>query len=77
MTSHRAVRRLFGQHLIKSGKLPAHLATILAEEQDDRMLADYDVLFDPDRERVQKRVDDAEVFLVAVKVFLTDRSILI
>jgi uncharacterized protein (UPF0332 family) len=56
VTSHRAVRRLFGQHLIKSGKLSAHLATILAEEQDDRTLADYDVLFDPERERVQKRV---------------------
>jgi uncharacterized protein (UPF0332 family) len=77
VTSHRAVRRLFGQHLIKSGKLSAHLATILAEEQDDRMLADYDVLFDPERERVQKRVDDAEAFLVAIRIFLTDRSILI
>jgi uncharacterized protein (UPF0332 family) len=52
VTSHRAVRRLFGQHLIKSGKLSAHLATILAEEQDDRILADYDVLFDLERERV-------------------------
>jgi len=77
VTSHRAVRRLFGQHLIKSGKLSAHLATILAEEQDDRILADYDVLFDPECERVQKRVDDAEAFLVAIKVFLTDRSILV
>ena len=76
VTSHRAVRRLFGQHLIKSGKLSAHLATILAEEQDDRILADYDVLFDPERERVQKRVDDAESFLVTIKTFLTDRSIL-
>lgn len=41
------------------------------------MLADYDVLFDPEREWVQKRVDDAEAFLVAIKVFLTDRSILV
>jgi uncharacterized protein (UPF0332 family) len=77
VTSHRAVRRLFGQHLIKSGKLSAHLSTILAEEQDDRILADYDVLFDPERERVQKRVDDAEAFLVAIKAFLTDRSIFV
>lgn len=76
VTSHRAVRRLFGQHLIKSGKLSTRLATILAEEQDDRMLADYDVLFDPERERVQKRVDDAEAFLAAIKVFLTERNIL-
>ena len=76
VTSHRAVRRLFGQHLIKPGKLSTRLATILAEEQDDRMLADYDVLFDPERERVQKRVDDAEAFLAAIKVFLTERNIL-
>ena len=56
VASHRAVRRLFGQHLIKSGKLAAHLAQILAEEQDDRMLADYDVLFYPELDRVQQRV---------------------
>ena len=74
VTSHRAIRRLFGQHLIKTGKLPPRLATILAEEQDDRALADYDVLFDPEPERVQKRVADAEDFLRAIKVFLAERG---
>lgn len=70
VTSHRGVRRLFGQHLIKSGKLPPELAEILADEQDDRVLADYDVLFDPEIERVQKRVADAETFLISIKAFL-------
>jgi uncharacterized protein (UPF0332 family) len=76
VSSHRAVRRLFGQHLIKPGKLSHHLAAILAEEQDDRALADYDVLFHPEPERVQKRVADAEAFLAASRTFLTNRNIL-
>ena len=74
VTSHRAIRRLFGQHLVKTGKVPPRMATILAEEQDDRVLADYDVLFDPEPDRVQKRVVDAEEFLRATKVILADRG---
>ncbi len=76
VTSHRGVRRLFGQHLIKAGKLPASLAEVLADEQDDRILADYDVLFEPELDRVQKRVADAGKFLVAVKTFLTQANML-
>ena len=74
VASHRAVRRLFGQHLIKSGKLAAHLSQILAEEQDDRLLADYDVLFDPELDRAQQRVADAETFLTAINVFLNSQG---
>jgi len=76
VTSHRGVRRLFGQHLIKVGKLPSSLAEVLADEQDDRILADYDVLFEPELDRVQKRVADAEEFLAAVKTFLAQANML-
>lgn len=68
--SHKAVRRLFGQHLIKAGKLDPRYATILAEEQDDRYLADYDVIFIPEKERVEKRVADASQFMETIKAFL-------
>jgi len=74
VTSHRGVRRLFGQHLIKPGKLPSFLAEVLADEQDDRILADYDVLFEPELDRVQKRVADAGEFLAAVKSFLAQAN---
>ena len=57
--------------------LLAKLDAVLPDTQQIPGLADYDVLFDPERERVQKRVDDADVFLVAIKVFLTDRNILV
>ena len=61
--SHEAVRRLLGLHLVKTGKLAPDYARILREEQDDRALADYDVAFHPERERVVQRVEDAAGFL--------------
>ena len=70
VSSHRAVRRLFGRHLIKPGKLTVRLAKILAEEQDDRFLADYDAWFHPERERAEKRVKEAGEFPVAIRAFL-------
>ena len=76
VTSHRGVCRLFGQHLIKPGKLPSFLAEVLADEQDDRILSDYDVLFEPELDRVQKRVADAGAVLAAIKSFLTQANIL-
>lgn len=77
VSSHRAVRRLFGLHLIKPGKLAIRFAKILAEEQDDRYLADYDAWFHPERERAEKRVGEAGEFLVAVKTFLKRESALL
>lgn len=68
--SHKAVRRLFGQHLVSTGKLDPRYAKILAEEQDDRYLADYDVIFLPEKERVEKRIGDAGEFLTTIKEFL-------
>ena len=70
VSSHRAVRRLFGHHLVKPGKLAVRLAKILAEEQDDRFLVDYDAWFYAERERAEKRVSEAAEFLAAIKLFL-------
>lgn len=74
VSSHRSVRRLFGLHLIKPGKLTVRLAKILAEEQDDRLLADYDAWFHPERERVEKRVNEAGEFLAAIKANLSTKN---
>jgi uncharacterized protein (UPF0332 family) len=42
-TSHAAVRRLFGRHLIHSGAIEPMWASNLGESLDDRLTADYDV----------------------------------
>jgi uncharacterized protein (UPF0332 family) len=42
-TSHAAVRRMFGRHLIRSGAIEPRWASNLGESLDDRLAADYDV----------------------------------
>jgi uncharacterized protein (UPF0332 family) len=74
VSSHRSVRRLFGLHLVKPEKVAVRLAKILAEEQDDRFLADYDAWFHPERERVEKRVREAGEFLAAIKTYLIGKT---
>ncbi len=63
VSSHDAVKRLFGLHLIKTGKIDNRYSHILREEQDDRFLADYDSAFSPEKERVEKRIQDADDFV--------------
>ena len=41
--SHHAVRRMFGLHLVKTGKIEREFARILTAEQEDREIGDYDI----------------------------------
>ncbi|HMV80633.1 MAG TPA: HEPN domain-containing protein [Leptospiraceae bacterium] len=61
--SHEAVKRLFGLHIIKTGISEKYYGLILREEQDDRMMADYNVGFSPEEERVFQRLEDARDFV--------------
>lgn len=73
--SHEAVKRLFGKHLIKAGKIDTQFSKILREEQDERYLADYDVAFFPEPERAEKRINDAEHFLDSMAYYLKMKNI--
>lgn len=73
--SHDAVKRLFGMHLVKPGEIDQKFSKILREEQDERYLADYDVAFFPEAERVEKRIKDAEFFLDEMVSPLTKKGI--
>ena len=74
--SHEAVKRLFGMHLIKTGKIDVKFSKILREEQDERFLADYDVSFSPEKERVEKRIKDAERFFDVMSSYLEQKGFL-
>ena len=73
LSSHKAVRRLFGQHLIKTGKLDSKYAKILAEVQDDRFRADYDVMYSAAEEDAKESLKIAGDFLYAIKEYLGDK----
>ena len=73
--THDAVKRLFGFNLIKTRKIDKIFAIILREEQDDRLLADYDVTFIPDVYQVESRLNDAYKFIQRMEQFLQDKGI--
>lgn len=70
--SHEAAKKLFGLHLVKTEKIDKEFADIFREEQDDRILADYDVAFEPSSEQVEKRILDAAKFIAQAKKYLTN-----
>ena len=72
--SHEAVKNLFGLHLIKTGEIEKEYSIILREEQDDRLLADYNVNFIPQEDRVFRRLEDAKEFLHRIEKYLQDNS---
>ena len=73
--THDAVKRLFGFNLIKTRKIDKIFAIILREEQDDHLLADYDVTFIPDVDQVESRLNDAYKFVQRMEQFLQDKGI--
>ena len=68
--SHSAVRRLFGLHLVKTGKIEKDFAKILTAEQEDREIGDYDIHIEIEQDTAQKRVLDAEKFVERINNFL-------
>lgn len=73
--SHPAVRRLFGKELVQPGFLEKEWAIILAQAQDERALADYDVELTFPPEVAQERVRDAHRFLERVRVLLQEAGL--
>lgn len=68
--SHYAVRRLFGLHLVKNGKIEKDFAKILTAEQEDREIGDYDICIEIEQDRAAKRVSDAEKFVKRIEKYL-------
>ena len=68
--SHHAVRRMFGLHLVKTGKIEREFARILTAEQEDREIGDYDIDIEIEQDTAIKRVQDAEKFTERIEKFL-------
>jgi uncharacterized protein (UPF0332 family) len=73
--SHAAVRRLFGAVLVRSGPIEKEWAAIFAREQDQRIVADYDVEVEWEEEAVQHLVEDSRSFVQRIGDYLTDVTI--
>jgi uncharacterized protein (UPF0332 family) len=68
--SHQAVRRMFGLHLVKTGKIEKDFANILTAQQEDREIGDYDIHIVIEQDTAFKRVLDAEKFVQRIEKYL-------
>lgn len=68
--SHAAVRRLLGKELVQEGLLEKDWAMILAQEYDERALADYDAEYSFSQEVTRRRVGEARRFVERIRSFL-------
>lgn len=68
--SHASVRRLFGKVLIQEGHIEREWAAVIANEQDQRMMADYDAEATWEVEAVGKLVDSAQAFIKRIHDYI-------
>ena len=70
ISSHQAVRRLFGKYFIKTGKLDKKYAKIMAEVQDDRYRSDYDVIYSASKDDAEENLEEANDFFEVIRAYL-------
>ena len=70
--THEGVRKMFGLHLIKSGKIESEFAEIFITEQEDRKIGDYEVEINIDEETARQRVDEAEKFVKRIEKYIQE-----
>lgn len=73
--SHEGVKSLFGLRFVKTGRLPAELASALRELKDERENDDYSVFPAITEEDARRAVESAEKFVRAVESFLHEQGI--
>ena len=71
--SHRALRALFGQHLVKTGLIEKEFAVILRKEAEDRELSDYQADVTLSAEVAAQRVREAEQFVARIEQWLKEQ----
>jgi uncharacterized protein (UPF0332 family) len=73
--SHPAVRRMFGLHLVRSGKIEPEWSAYLVESLDDRLAADYDIEISFSRKEARSQCRRSREFLNRVKRYLLKNGI--
>lgn len=72
--THEGVRKMFGLHLVKSGKIEKEFSDILAVEQEDRIIGDYDVEIEINEERAEQRFYEAKRFVERIEKYIQELS---
>jgi len=73
-TSHAAVRRMFGHHLIRTGEIEREWSSHLGEGLDDRLAADYDASVSFSAEETRQECQQAQAFVERMRRYLLMRG---
>ena len=65
-SKHSGIRSLFGQHWIRTGRLPAHMGRFYHHLFENRRHGDYDDFVTFDRNDVEAWFQQAEAFVAAI-----------
>jgi len=68
--THEGLKSLFGLRFVKTGRLPAELASILRELKDERQNGDYSIFPAITAAEAERAVASAERFVDALEAFL-------
>ena len=70
--THEGVRKMFGLHLVKTGKIEKEFSDIITEEQEDRTISDYEVDMEIDEETARQRFDEAVRFVERIEKYIQE-----
>lgn len=70
--THKGVMQQFSQHFVKSGDLPASMATDLKRAYDLRQLSDYEVAVALTLEQANMMLEAATAFVQQGQLYLND-----
>lgn len=73
--SHAALRRLFGNVLIRPERIEKEWAQILANTQDQRIYADYGALIPITEEMTKHLVANAQTFVQRMRIYLQQQGV--
>ena len=73
--SHAGVRRMFGQHLVRTGELEAQWSKRLTQHSDDRLAADYDAGVFFSAEDAQEECGQARAFIDRIRRYLSAKGL--
>ncbi len=73
--SHAALRRRFGEHLVRSGRIEREWSVQLRVGLEGRLAADYDVVHVVSEEDARQEVDRAEAFVARIRRHLLDNGL--
>jgi uncharacterized protein (UPF0332 family) len=72
--THAGVRRMFGLHLIKPGKIEPEWSTPLGETLDERLSADYDPQVSFSAKEARAACREARAFVTRIRRYLLENS---